>query len=95
MSNPGFRARMMVSAHRRLISLSRHRASASGITIPLTSERLVNLPGQFHVWLVSPEAEFLKGKFVWVNWDVDELIAGAEELKYPMALQVGLNGVPF
>ncbi|KAI0121594.1 NAD(P)-binding protein [Hypoxylon sp. NC0597] len=25
------------------------------------------LPGQFHVWLASPEAAFLKGTFVWAN----------------------------
>ncbi|RMZ83010.1 hypothetical protein DV737_g1768, partial [Chaetothyriales sp. CBS 132003] len=54
----------------------------------------VELPGQFHVWLASPEAEFLKGKFVWVNWDVDELKARAEELKKSQLLKVLLNGVP-
>ncbi|RVX75117.1 hypothetical protein B0A52_01394 [Exophiala mesophila] len=47
----------------------------------------INLPAHFHVWLASPEAEFLKGKFVWVNWDVDELIAGAEQIRDPLALQ--------
>jgi NAD(P)-dependent dehydrogenase (short-subunit alcohol dehydrogenase family) len=35
----------------------------------------IRLPGGFAVWLASPEAEFLKGKFVMSNWDVDELIA--------------------
>lgn len=35
----------------------------------------INLPGGFAVWLASPEAEFLKGRFVMSNWDVDELIA--------------------
>ncbi|GAB7327384.1 hypothetical protein MBLNU13_g11253t2 [Cladosporium sp. NU13] len=33
------------------------------------------LPGDFSVWLASPEAEFLNGRFVWAQWDVDELIA--------------------
>ncbi|KAJ9663365.1 hypothetical protein H2198_000882 [Neophaeococcomyces mojaviensis] len=54
----------------------------------------INLPGHFQVWLASPEAEFLKGKFVWANWDVDELISGAEQIRDPLALQVLLNGVP-
>ncbi|OAL50017.1 NAD(P)-binding protein [Pyrenochaeta sp. DS3sAY3a] len=54
----------------------------------------VALPGHFNVWLASPEAEFLKGKFVWVNWDVDELKAHAEEIKESMLLRIGLNGVP-
>ncbi|KAF5858565.1 hypothetical protein ETB97_004249 [Aspergillus alliaceus] len=26
------------------------------------------LPGQFYIWLASPEDKFLKGKFVWANW---------------------------
>ncbi|KAF9776776.1 hypothetical protein IL306_004971 [Fusarium sp. DS 682] len=52
------------------------------------------LPAQFYVWLASPEAEFLKGKFVWANWDVDELKARAEEIKNSLLLRVTLNGVP-
>ncbi|RYP32952.1 hypothetical protein DL767_004968 [Monosporascus sp. MG133] len=35
-----------------------------------------NLSGQFAVWLASPEAKFLHGRFVWVSWDVDELKSG-------------------
>jgi NAD(P)-dependent dehydrogenase (short-subunit alcohol dehydrogenase family) len=34
----------------------------------------LSLPRGFAVWLASPEAEFLKGKFVMSNWDVEELI---------------------
>lgn len=56
--------------------------------------RAVSLPAQFQVWLTSPEAEFLKGKFVWVNWDVDELKARAEEIKGSTLLKVNLQGVP-
>ena len=32
------------------------------------------LPGNFAVWLASPEAKFLSGRFVWAEWDVDELL---------------------
>ncbi|KAK6066052.1 short chain dehydrogenase reductase family protein [Seiridium cupressi] len=53
------------------------------------------LPGAFLVWLASPEAKFLKGKYVWVNWDVEELISRADEIENSMALRVVLNGVPF
>ncbi|KAL2822270.1 hypothetical protein BDW59DRAFT_173921 [Aspergillus cavernicola] len=35
----------------------------------------VKLAGDFVVWLASAEAEFLAGRFVWVNWDVEELVA--------------------
>jgi hypothetical protein len=38
--------------------------------------RLVKLPGDFAVWAASNEAEFLHGRFVWANWDVDELQTG-------------------
>lgn len=51
-----------------------------------------DLPGNFLVWVTSPEGEFLKGKFVWVNWDVDELKARTEELKDHKKLVTGLRG---
>nr|AMD38940.1 reductase [Fusarium babinda] len=52
----------------------------------------VDLPAHFMVWLASKEAEFLKGKFVWANWDAEELMARAEEIKSSMLLRVTLNG---
>jgi hypothetical protein len=54
----------------------------------------VNLPAHFLVWLASPEAEFLKGKFVWANWDVDDLKERADEIKSSSLLTTGLHGVP-
>lgn len=56
---------------------------------------LVSLPASFNVWLASPEARFLKGKFLWVNWDVDELKARAKELESSTQLSIGLSGWPF
>ena len=47
------------------------------------------------VWLASPEAAFLKGKFVWANWDVDELKARAKEIETTSLLTVDLAGSPF
>lgn len=55
---------------------------------------IVNLPAHFLVWLTCSEAEFLKGKLVWVNWDVDELKDRADEIKNSLLLTVGLHGVP-
>jgi NAD(P)-dependent dehydrogenase (short-subunit alcohol dehydrogenase family) len=55
---------------------------------------LVDLPGHFSVWLASPEAQFLKGKFVWCNWDVKELKAFAKEIEESFLLRITLNGVP-
>ncbi|KAL2672400.1 hypothetical protein Neosp_013109 [[Neocosmospora] mangrovei] len=36
----------------------------------------IKLPGDFAVWAASAEAEYLHGRFVWANWDVDELQTG-------------------
>ncbi|OCL09129.1 putative short-chain dehydrogenase [Glonium stellatum] len=54
-----------------------------------------NLPGAFLVWLASPEAKFLKGKFVWVNWDVEEMKAKAKEIEEGNLLTLSLEGWPF
>lgn len=56
---------------------------------------LVSLPASFILWLASPEARFLKGKFLWSNWDVDELKARSKELEATTQLNVGLGGWPF
>ena len=56
---------------------------------------LVSLPASFNVWLASPEARFLKGKFLWANWDVDELKARAKEIEASTELTIGLIGWPF
>lgn len=55
----------------------------------------MSLPASFNVWLASPEARFLKGKFVWCNWDVDELKAQAAEIEKGTKLNIGLVGWPF
>ncbi|RFU80813.1 nadp-binding rossmann-fold containing [Trichoderma arundinaceum] len=55
----------------------------------------VSLPASFNVWLASPEARFLKGKFLWCNWDVDELKAQAKEIEEGTKLNIGLVGWPF
>lgn len=55
----------------------------------------MNLPGHFAVWLASPEAAFLAGRFVWANWDVEELKARAKEIEdSPYLLKIGLIGEP-
>ncbi|KAK0113973.1 hypothetical protein ONS95_014216 [Cadophora gregata] len=60
-----------------------------GVVGPDTPE----LCGHFAVWLASPGAAFLKGKFVWANWDVEELKARANEVQSSSLLRVALNGV--
>jgi hypothetical protein len=42
--------------------------------------------------VASPEAKFLKGKFVWVKWDADELIANAKAIENSDLFTLGLKG---
>jgi len=55
----------------------------------------VALPACFNVWLASPEARFLKGKFLWTNWDVEELMSQREALEASTQLNITLGGWPF
>ncbi|KAF9767503.1 hypothetical protein IL306_015324 [Fusarium sp. DS 682] len=67
---------------------------ATGINPDPTADfDTVELPAHFMVWLASEEAKFLRGKFVWANWDAQELLTRAEEIKSSMLLRVTLNGV--
>ena len=59
------------------------------------SGELASLPANFNVWLASPEARFLNGRFVWANWDVDELKVRKEEIEGSNLLEMGLIGWPF
>lgn len=47
------------------------------------------------VWLTSAEADFLNGRSVWANWDVDELKAKANEINSGLLLTAGVYGWPF
>ncbi|KAF3401257.1 Short chain dehydrogenase andI [Talaromyces pinophilus] len=58
----------------------------------VTSQDEPELVSHFLTWLASPDADFLKGKFVWANWDVNELEAQSDEIKNSLLLRVILNG---
>jgi hypothetical protein len=47
------------------------------------------------LWLASPEAAFLKGKYIWANWDIEEMKARATEILQTDMLTVKLGGWPF
>ncbi|KAM7195519.1 putative short-chain dehydrogenase [Rhypophila sp. PSN 637] len=50
-----------------------------------------HLPGDFALWLAGPESGFLHGRYVWANWDVDELIGIKEKIEKDSGfLRVGL-----
>ena len=56
----------------------------------------VDLPAHFAVWAASREAAFLHGRFVWSEWDVEELKAGPTREKIDSDhtyLQIGVHGL--
>ena len=55
-----------------------------------------SLPANFMVWLASPEADFLKSRYLWANWDVEEMIARKAEIEAsPTLLRIIVGGWPF
>jgi hypothetical protein len=54
----------------------------------------VSLPADFLVWVAGEEAAFLANKFVFANWDIDELKARKDEISNNPELTLGLNGFP-
>ena len=55
----------------------------------------VKLPAHFLVWMASPEAAFLRAKFVWANWDVEQLKAKAGEIQGSQMLTSNVLGWPY
>lgn len=55
----------------------------------------MSLPASFSLWLASPEAKFLNGKYLWANWDVDELKTRAKEIEAGQEFNIQLVGWPF
>ncbi|KAK4508719.1 hypothetical protein PRZ48_002458 [Zasmidium cellare] len=62
-----------------------------------TGTDTLQLPADFAVWLASPEARFLRGRFVYANWDVEELKKVCEErfAREPEFLKANVIGWPF
>lgn len=65
------------------------------ISIHADHRFIENLPGQFAVWAASREAEHLHGRFVWANWDVDEVktVLSKQISEEPNFLKVGIEGL--
>ncbi|KAK6000899.1 hypothetical protein QM012_002982 [Aureobasidium pullulans] len=51
----------------------------------------IELPADFAVWAASEEAKFLNGKFVWANWDVDELKTMSKMIRDGPKFTLGFN----
>ncbi|KAH7110288.1 hypothetical protein B0J11DRAFT_599377 [Dendryphion nanum] len=53
-----------------------------------------SLPADFILWLSGPHADFLKGRYVFSNWDVDEMKERRQEVLQGDLLKVWLLGLP-
>lgn len=53
---------------------------------------IVELSAHFIAWAANPQARFLKGRFVWANWDVEELKDMAEDIKRSEKFTTCLHG---
>ncbi|KAH9230241.1 hypothetical protein K456DRAFT_1918798 [Colletotrichum gloeosporioides 23] len=53
----------------------------------------ISLPSDFLVWAASQEAAFLNGKFVFANWDVEELKASVGKIEGGADLSLMLRGL--
>ena len=54
----------------------------------------MSLPSDVCVWLASPEAEFLRGRFLSVNFDMDELMVREAEFEAdPSLLRLQIGGI--
>lgn len=55
---------------------------------------LASLSAHMAVWLSTPAAAFLHGRFVWANWDVEELMGMKDRiLADPGFMKIGVSGV--
>ncbi|KAK2747953.1 hypothetical protein FQN57_001544 [Myotisia sp. PD_48] len=58
----------------------------------VVNEDSAELPAYFCLWLLNPQADFLKGRMVWTNWDVAEMVDRREEIVRRNLLTTGLRG---
>jgi NAD(P)-dependent dehydrogenase (short-subunit alcohol dehydrogenase family) len=93
LENPGMR---VFTIHPGIVNTRMYRIAAE--TYSSLSETPapddISLPSDLCVWLASPEAEFLRGRFVSVNMDVEELISRKSEIEAdPTLLRLQIGGL--
>lgn len=61
--------------------------------LPLSRDDM-SLPTSFAVWLASPAADWVGGRFFWAHWDVEELAQMKDEILKNNELMFGVLGWP-
>ena len=57
------------------------------------AEDKVELPAGFAVWLAAhPDSRKLNGRFIWANWDINEILESIEEIQKRDLLTLTLKG---
>lgn len=60
---------------------------------PLPTDDSPELMGHTAVWLAGPDSDFLNGRFIWANWDLEELSKSKDKItSSPHLLRVTLDG---
>jgi NAD(P)-dependent dehydrogenase (short-subunit alcohol dehydrogenase family) len=72
--NPKLKA---FNVHPGIIKSDMNEKAAQDHLQPTDSPELV---AHFAVWLAGPESEFLKGRYLWANWDVEELVKAKDKI---------------
>lgn len=65
----------------------------SGMSTPARGFTSGELVGQFFAWAATEDAAFLNGRFVWAEWDVEDLKAKRDEILAKDLLLFGMDGV--
>lgn len=56
----------------------------------------IQLAAHFTLWVTSEQARFARGRFLWCNWDVEELMAAKDKIAAREDLfRVNIGGWPY
>lgn len=66
--------------------------TGSGASVPPGGMTDGKLAGEFFAWVSTDEAEFLSGRFVWAEWDIEELKAKKTEILEKDLLLTTIDG---
>lgn len=81
-----------VALHPGVVKTDMYDRSPGASLAPVTEAKLT---GDWVVWAASKEADFLSGRFAWVNWDVGELVSKKSEILEGDLLKTDLKEEPW
>ncbi|ORY06400.1 hypothetical protein BCR34DRAFT_571398 [Clohesyomyces aquaticus] len=79
------------SLHPGIVAVENNRGGVVEMFTPFAKDKAM-LTGGISLWLQKPEADFLRGGFFSVNWDVEEMLAHKEEIVEKRLVKLGFVG---